>query len=192
MIRFAKVVGLAVGIAAFGSASARHYDDDGYRATHYEWARVVSVDPIIDRYDEPVSREVCESEPVRYYEPRHRHHSRDVGGETLVGAVIGGALGNLAGKGDGRKAATIAGALIGGSIAHDNARRHDRVYDHGGYAYRGYEDRCHVETDYRSNERVTGYDVAYNFRGRLYHVTTDAHPGRRIQVEVDERGRPIL
>jgi uncharacterized protein YcfJ len=190
MIRFTQVIGVAVGLALSGSAFAFH--DDVYRSKRYEWARVVSVDPIIDRYSEPVDREVCSDEPVTYYEPRHRHHSRDVHGETLLGAVIGGALGNTVGKGDGRKAATIAGAVIGGSIAHDNARRHDRVYEGGGYAHRGYEERCHVETDYREHERVTGYDVAYDFHGRVYHTTTDAHPGRRIQIEIDEHGRPLL
>jgi hypothetical protein len=39
---------------------------------------------------------------------------------------------------------------------------------------------------------VTGYDVAYNWRGRTYHTTTAYHPGSRIQIEVDRRGRPLL
>jgi len=209
MNRFAQVLGFGLGLVVAGSALASdevddldleeaRYDQADAReeSPHYEWARVISVDPIIERYAEPESREVCYRAPVEVAEPRYVYEPRgyyrghrDTTGATLAGALIGGALGNLAGKGDGRKAATLAGAVIGGSIAHDSARR-DRHYYGGGYRPAGvtyrteYERRCEERTSYRDEERVSGYDVTYEYQGRRYHTTTDAHPGSRIRVEV--------
>jgi outer membrane lipoprotein SlyB len=44
----------------------------------------------------------------------------------VLGAIIGGALGNQVGKGDGRKAATIAGAVVGGLVGRDIDRNDGR------------------------------------------------------------------
>jgi uncharacterized protein YcfJ len=177
-------IALALGVAFAGTASARAYDDGG------DWARVVRVDPIIETYDEPVSREVCRDEPVEYYEPRYVYepgYRRDNTGATILGAIVGGALGNTVGKGDGRKAATVAGAVIGGSVAAHNARRRGGYVDAGGSVRRDYEQRCEVRTDYRTEEQVVGYDVTYDYHGRIGHTRTDAHPGERIRVIVDVR-----
>lgn len=169
--------------AVLFSGGALAWNDD---LPEYEMARVVSVDPIIDYVDEPVSREVCWNEPVARYEPEYRYESRrhrDRSGATLLGALIGGALGNTVGHGDGRRAATIAGAVIGGAIAHDEAHR-PRYRDVGGRYVRDQEQRCETRTDYQRQERVVGYDVAYDYRGRIYHTRTDHHPGDSIRVEV--------
>lgn len=52
---------------------------------------------------------------------------RDNTGAKVLGALVGGALGNTVGKGDGRTAATVAGAAIGYGIASDATR--DRGYE---------------------------------------------------------------
>jgi uncharacterized protein YcfJ len=187
MKRFAKVIGLAVGLALAGAAVAQpyggRYDDYG---SEYDWARVVRVDPVIEHYDEPVARDVCWNEPVEHYEPRYAYepgHRRDGTGGALLGALIGGALGNQVGKGDGRRAATIAGAVIGGSIGHNRATRGG--YREVGGRYRQSSERvCDTRTDYRRREQVVGYDVTYVYNGREYVTRTDAHPGDRIRVAV--------
>lgn len=163
--------------------------DDG---VEYDWARVVSVDPIIETVREPVERQVCRDEPVEVYEPRYVYRDgrhRDPTGATVLGAIIGGALGNTVGRGDGRRAATIAGAVIGGAIGHDSAHRGRYVESGGRYRTR-HESRCQVETDWTEDERVVGYDVAYRYNGRVYHTQTDHHPGERIRVEVQVSPRP--
>lgn len=172
---------------ASSSAIAGYRDDP-----EYDMARVVSVDPIIEYVDEPVSQEVCWNEPVEHYEPRYRYEDRrhrDNTGATLLGALIGGALGNTVGRGDGRRAATIAGAVIGGAIAHDDARR-PRYRDVGGHYRRDHEQRCETRTEYRQEERVVGYDVAFDYNGRIHHTRTDAHPGDSIRVEVQVAAVP--
>lgn len=51
-------------------------------------------------------------------EPTVKHE----GVNTVLGAVVGGALGNQIGGGSGRDFATVAGVLIGGSVANKNNR----------------------------------------------------------------------
>jgi outer membrane lipoprotein SlyB len=46
------------------------------------------------------------------------------GWKTFGGALVGGAIGNQFGSGSGRDVATILGALIGGSIAHDRSPKY--------------------------------------------------------------------
>jgi len=177
-------VALALCVAASGMASAQQLYEEG------DWARVVRVDPIIETYDEPVAREVCFDEPVEYYEPRYVYepgHRRDNTGAAILGAIVGGALGNTVGKGDGRKAATVAGAVIGGSIAANNARRRGGYVDAGGTVRRDQVQRCETRTDYRSEEQVVGYDVTWDYNGRIGHARMESHPGDRIRVVVDVR-----
>lgn len=80
--------------------------------------------------------------------------------------------------------ATIAGAVIGGSVANNRARRGGYV-ETGGYVRRGSREVCDTRTEYRSDEQVVGYDVGYRYNGRIYHTRTDRHPGDRIRVAVD-------
>jgi outer membrane lipoprotein SlyB len=55
-------------------------------------------------------RNITEQELIR---------DKNQGWKTFGGALIGGAIGNQFGSGSGRDVATILGAIIGGSIAHD-------------------------------------------------------------------------
>jgi len=49
---------------------------------------------------------------------------KNQGWKTFGGALVGGASGNQFGRGSGRGIATILGAIIGGSIAHDRNPEH--------------------------------------------------------------------
>lgn len=168
---------------ALASTAAFAWEDN---APEYDVARVVSVDPIIEYVDEPVSREVCWNEPVERYEPEYRYQRSTANhraGATMLGAIIGGALGNTVGHGDGRRAATIAGAVIGGAIAHDASHR-GRYRDVGGRYVQAQEQRCDTRTEYQPQERVVGYDVSYDYNGRIYRTRSDHHPGDTIRVAV--------
>ena len=194
--------------AASGSVFASHddygydRDDDGRESyssddsnsnynngPHYAVARVLSVDPIVQPGRQVADRQ-CWNEPQRgysreggyrdgyYRDDRYRHHSGPSGG-TVLGAVIGGALGNMAGKGDGRHAATIAGAVIGGAIGHSVAKDNDyrngrRVRGQYGYdnGYYGNTQQCRQVGNYDQDERVIGYHVAFEYNGQVYHTTT--------------------
>ena len=195
MNRWIKVVGLGIGLVAAGAASAqympadhREYDEGGVEVV---WAKVVSVDPIVENYDAPVERERCWNERVEYVEPRYARgggYYRDPAAPTLIGALIGGAIGHAVGHDIGHSigGTTAAGAFIGGSIGNSTARR-PAYYQAGEQVRYGTERRCEVVTEYQQDDQVVGYDVAYEYNGRVYHTRTNAHPGDQIRVEVAVR-----
>ena len=196
--RIARVAALAL---VAGTASAQYYDsrydsryDAGYRGENgprWDTARVVNVDPILAP-GEPSYRQQCWQEPVRYVSRERGYGDRRHGGvgpatNTVLGGIVGAAIGRQFGDGDGRRAATVAGALIGGAIANDRSRpRYDDGY---GRTYERetvrYEQRCQTVADGRSEDRVVGYRVAYDYNGHVYTPETPYHPGESIRVRVD-------
>ena len=60
----------------------------------------------------PYRVEVCQD--------RVQHSGDGSATNELVGALFGGAIGNSFGKGDGKDAMTLFGALMGASLAHDD------------------------------------------------------------------------
>lgn len=186
LLTVALVAGLA-GLFGSGAVQAEHRDQRGYEPPQVEYADVLNVDPIITRVQRPVQRDQCWREPVTYREPVRTAGARNDRAPAVIGAIVGGVLGNQFGHGRGRDAATAAGALLGYHAVRDSQR---------GYQYAGsrevtrYEERCATQTEYFEDERVTGYDVTYRYHGRVYHTVTDYHPGDRMRVEVDVRPAP--
>jgi uncharacterized protein YcfJ len=177
--RLSATLAAVVALAATGTASAQYRGDYG---PEYDYAEVLSVDPIIDVVEHPVARDECWEEPVVVREPVRYHGHRDRT-PALLGGIVGGVIGSQFGSGSGRDAATAAGAILGYTATRDSQRRHGGYYS-GGREYRTYEQRCTTRTDYRRDERVNGYDVTYRYNGRVYNTVTDYHPGDRIRVEV--------
>ena len=170
-----------IGLAASGTAFAEHgrygdydrydryerYDDrygyDRYPAEHgarYDWGRVLRVDPIVSRDVQPIRHRECWSQPVVYREPvRYRYDGHRDRTPALLGAIVGGVIGNQFGSGHGRDAATVAGAALGYSAVRDSQRRYGGGYYKGGRQVRVYEQRCAPRTSYVRDERVHGFEV---------------------------------
>lgn len=85
---------------------------------------------------------------------------------TVLGAVVGGALGNQIGSGGGRAAATILGAFGGAMVGNSLANRNNQPYNTAGPVYRVW-----VQTD-QGAQRT--YDVT---------ATGDLRPGDRVRIE---------
>lgn len=177
-----------IAVSASAVAGSRDGYDDSYgpdyysNGANYDVAQVTRVDPIIDP-PRQIQREECWNEPAYGSNDGYYRDNRSNAPGTVLGAVIGGALGNLAGKGDGRKAATIAGAVIGGSVG-NSASRNQHARD--GYSGGGSVQRCRTVTEYENSEdRVSGYNVTYRYAGKTYHAVTGYHPGKTIRVRVD-------
>ena len=166
--------------------------EQGYSDTDY--ARVIDVEPITRRIRVSEPRRECYQE-TRYEEPRYESDRAGgpapAAGSMILGGLIGAAVGNQIGHGDGRRAATVAGALIGSALGHDAAAR--RNYRDGPYEeVRSYEppraysvERCDVRYQESWEERVEGYRVAYEYNGRRYETRLPYDPGERVRVRVD-------
>jgi uncharacterized protein YcfJ len=67
--------------------------------------------------DVPVTEHVCQTVEVPVY------GNKASTGDTIVGAIIGGAIGNQFGGGSGKDAMTVLGAIAGADIANKNGQR---------------------------------------------------------------------
>ena len=92
------------------------------------------------------------------------HHSGD-GSATneLVGALFGGAIGNQFGKGDGKDAMTLFGALMGASLAHDDqiAKGPTRTVT-----------VCDIETRYEESvsKAYSHSTISFTAKGKQYKI----------------------
>ncbi|SFD96212.1 glycine zipper 2TM domain-containing protein [Paracidovorax konjaci] len=134
-------------------------------ANAQEQGRVLSATPITQQVAVP--QQYCGNETI-YSE------SRPTGAGAVLGAVAGGAAGNAIGKGSGRAAATALG-LIGGALLGNNI-------EGGGRPDYQNVTRCTNQTRYEN--RVTGYDVLYEYAGRQYTTRTQHDPGAWIPLSV--------
>ena len=202
----ALAVASAAGVAFAAQDYGSRYDNNGYPNNGYatqprsDVATVVSAQPIYDQYSsQGYQRQECWNEQTNGYDNGYYRNSQGQlyrGGSTdsnangtLIGALIGGALGNQVGKGDGKTAATIGGAVIGGAIGNNVDRNHE-----AGSTYNQYQDnsgvirRCRTVTDPSYNNNVvSGYRVTYRYAGQTYTSMTRYRPSRTIRVVVDVR-----
>lgn len=157
--------------------------DNGYRnsGAQYDYAKVISAEPIINYVTVKTPVRECWEE-MQYYSVDRNRGQR--GGSTLLGAIIGGVVGHQIGSGRGNDAATVAGTLIGAAIGNESSRaRHGSAIERHGRPV----ERC--ETRYRSHqeERIDGYRVMYRYHGQKYVTEMPYDPGNRIKVRVDIR-----
>ena len=170
----AIVLGLSSSLAEAGSRN--HF---------YDYAKVTDVEPVYETVVKSVPVEQCWNERVRarhsdYY---RRQHSAT---PTLIGALIGGALGNELGHSKRNKqVGVVVGSILGGSIGHDVAHERQRRHaDYGDVEYRTVE-RCNVEQERFEEQMLVGYEVSYRYRGNLYTTIMDEAPGEKLRVSVN-------
>jgi len=96
--------------------------------SHDDYALVVRVDPVVDHYREPVTREKCWETPPEV-------QARTTG------------------------------------YSDDYVRTSER--------------RCHTETEWRGSDRVSGYDVVYQYDGRDYRAHLDHYPPEHLRIRVN-------
>jgi len=174
MKRLTTIAGAAVAAVLFTStamATSRH-GGGSYVIT----APVVDAQPLVEIVQVSTPREVCRDERVEHYVEDRPRGPRT---STIVGTVLGAAIGNNIVDGDDREGARIAGALLGGAIGRDVGRRkadRRRVVS--------YEQHCEIEHVTHEEERVSGYRVRYRYDGQTFVTRTDTHPGDTIRLRV--------
>ncbi len=149
--------------------------EHGRQQARFDYARVTNVEPIFRTVRINTPRQECWDEERTSYDPGYQS-----GTPLIIGGLIGGAIGNQFGKGHGKDVATIAGALLGGSIARDSQYSNNS----GGHATTRYETACRTVSDYQTEQRIEGYMVSYKYRGQIYTSRMNREPGDRVRVRV--------
>ena len=145
--------------------------------TYTDNARVRSVDPQYENISVP--RNECRSQWIN--EDRRsggERQGRQYGG-AILGGLAGGVLGNQVGGGRGKQAATVVGAVLGAMTGDHFANQDQR----GEYEY-GQREVQNCRTVYDTQSRITGYRVAYEYRGQHYNTLMRSDPGNSLQVRV--------
>jgi len=155
-----------------------------YAQSYTDNARVRSAEPVYENISVP--REECSNrwiqEPSRRssgYERRERNYA-----PAIIGGLAGGVIGHQFGGGAGKDAATALGVVLGAMAGdqHGNrdvyARDDDREY---GVSQREVKS---CRTVYDNQSRLTGYRVAYEYRGQQFTTMTRNHPGNELAVRV--------
>lgn len=187
-------------------------------SAYYDYARVLRVDPVLQSGYGPtrVSSDRCYSEEGYYadgrddgygdryddrrYDDRRYDDRRYDDGygtptgrnvATVIGGIVGAALGSKVGGGSARYATAAVGSMVGGMAGrevYESAQRNKQP------PRRATVTVCDPIRDTYDNRyptagssEVSAYDVTYEYAGREYITRTAYHPGDRIRVRVDVR-----
>lgn len=151
-------------------------------ASAEEYATVTSVKPNYQNVSVPRYRTDCQINQVPIYGSVQGQAST---GDTIVGAIIGGAIGNQVGGGSGKDAATVLGAIIGADIANKRPQQQQQII-----GYRE-EQTCNNVTYYETQEEIKNYTIRYEWRGIQGSTRTynNYRVGDRIPVEITVRAK---
>ncbi len=144
-------------------------------------ATVISVDKVYKTHTIREPYQDC------YIQEFYQNEGDGSATNEIVGGLFGGLIGNQFGKGDGKKAMTAAGALLGASLAHDDElekSKNARVVS---------KEVC--ETKYRteSQQQLNHYRVEYEYDGRTFTYTTRSKPyGDTIKVRIEVSPRQLV
>jgi len=207
-----KLITAAAAVAVLlPMASVQAADRHASRNQFTVYADVLRAEPIYKQVVIREPREECWTEDETYiiqegqsnqYHGSHKTHRSSNGGDALVGGVIGGVIGNQLGRKGGRDVragATVAGAIIGSVLANEarasnegSHRRHRRHkpqrhrHNSGNQTVYGTRpvQRCKTVMENRYEQRIDGYKVTYEHRGRRFKTRTRRDPGPSIQLRI--------
>lgn len=122
------------------------------------------------------TKQVCNNQTVERRK-QERYGNKD---GAILGVVVGGLVGNQVGGGDGKKLATVAGAVGGGFAGREIDERHV-----GGQKYTTTERVCHNEPT--NGTKTVGYDVQYRTEdGQTLTRRESKKPGDRLMLGTEE------
>ena len=174
----------SISLAAFtlmlGTNSWAGPGESRYRDAQYDYARVISSEPIVRYVTVKTPVRECWQE-TEYYEVDRGRRGNTAG--TVLGAGIGGVVGHQFGSGRGNDAATVAGTLIGAAIGNDATRQSARQVER----YERPVERCETRISETREERIDGYRVVYRYKGQRYSTRMPYDPGKELRVRVDVR-----
>ncbi len=136
-------------------------------------ARVIGSEPVFQTIQVSNPSQECWQEPVQAQSDEYSSTP------AILGAIIGGSVGNEFGSGKSRDVATLAGVVLGGSIGHDIEKQNQRANSRTVY-----EQRCRTVNNVSTEQRLQGYNVTYEYNGQIFTALTQNQPGQTIRVSV--------
>ena len=139
-----------------------------------DYATVTHVKPNYENVEVQKYRNNCQIVDVPIYGANQAST-----GDTVFGALIGGALGNQVGGGKGKDAMTILGAIVGADVANKRAGQSQII----GYQQ---EQQCNKVRFYETQERLKNYLITYEWNGTqaTSYAQNQYRVGDRITVSV--------
>jgi len=138
-------------------------------------AEVLNIEEVFKTTVYQTPYEECHSEEVPVYSQR----SNDSYTDEIFGGILGGVIGNQLGGGRGNKVATVAGTLLGASIASDNSRSSSNKI----VSYRQVQS-CETKYKQERRESVDYYLVTAKYNNREFIFKSDASPSTTVKVSV--------
>lgn len=180
------------------ASSRRCWTEDGYYSSdddRYDDSR----DRYADRYDDRYGRDRYDDRYGDRYGrdgySRDRYDDRRYGTETgrnvasVIGGIVGAALGSKVGGGSARYATAAVGSMVGGMAGREiyettQRNKQQKMAKVTVCDPIGDDDRDAYRSEHTDNA-VSAYDVTYEYAGRQYVSRTSYHPGDRIRIRVD-------
>ncbi len=130
-----------------------------------DYATVTSVEKIYKQYrvEKPVQE--C------YIKETLQNPGDGSATNEIVGAILGGAIGNKLGEGDGKEVMTLAGIILGASLAHD-----EEVANSSGTQVVVSQEVCETKVKTSFEQRLNHYLVHIVYEGRELSYTTKKRP----------------
>ncbi len=130
-----------------------------------DYATVTSVEKVYKQY-------IVEKPVQECYIKETLQNSGD-GSATneIVGAILGGAIGNKLGEGDGKDVMTLAGIVLGASLAHD-----EEVANSSGSQVVVSQEVCETKVETSFERRLSHYLVHIIYEGHELTYTTKKRP----------------
>lgn len=166
LITLASIALGASAVAQAGNGNGHGYGYGRDRHQGRDMARVLHVEPLVERVRYSVPVEQCWDE--------HQVRRQGNASGAIVGGVVGAMLGSAVGKDGNRNATTVGGALLGAAIGSN--------VGNGGRERHSVRQVCEVHDEARWEERVVAYRVTYVYNGRRDVARMDHDPGRYFRL----------
>ena len=145
-------------------------------------AQVLNVEEVLKTRVYQTPYEECWTEEV----PVYSQQTNDSYTDEIFGGILGGVIGNQLGDGRGNKAMTVAGTLLGASIANDSKSA-------SGNKVVSYKQIQRCETRYKQERResVDYYIVKAEYNDKEFTFKSNARPGATVSVSISPISRSL-
>ncbi len=130
-----------------------------------DYATVTSVEKIYKQYRVEKPVEEC------YIKETLKNQGDGSATNEIVGAILGGAIGNQFGEGDGKDVMTLAGIVLGASLAHD-----EELANSSGQQIVVSQEVCETKVKTSFEKRLSHYLVNIIYEGREISFTSKRRP----------------